>query len=166
MQLSTSFRTTELSQQHLETTKISGDFTWHLLRIDLLKAVKNKCRNSAIDAQLWKSLSTSRCFLAHEHDLGSCWRGKVKNKTSKLHYVIEHSGSFFCLPPRFFPLDRTVFYFYLQIAGLCVILFCLGEDSQVLSAPWSQQATRYRTPSLETSQWEKWGLTGTSFGVC
>lgn len=104
--------------------------------------------------------------LAHEHDLGNYWWGKVKNRTSKLYYVIELFGSVLCLPLVFFSLDGTVFHFYLQIAGLCVILFCLGEDSQVLSAAWSQQTTRYRTPSLETSQREKWGLTETIFGLC
>lgn len=73
--------------------------------------------------------------MAQEHDLGNCWRGKVKNKTSKLHYVIELFLFLSLSPSSFFPLDGTVFHFYLQIAGLCVILFCLGEDSQVLSAP-------------------------------
>lgn len=69
-----------------------------------------------------KLFFTLRCFLAREHDLGSCWRGKVKNKTSKLHYVIELFSSFLCLPLFFFPRDGTVFHFYLQIAGLCYLI--------------------------------------------
>lgn len=40
--------------------------------------------------------------LAHEHDLGNYWWGKVKNRTSKLYYVIELFGSVLCLPLVFF----------------------------------------------------------------
>lgn len=48
-----------------------------------------------------KPLFYIKVLLAQEHDLGSCWRGKVKNKTSKLHYVIK---LFFFFAPFFVSL--------------------------------------------------------------
>ena len=78
------------------------DLKWHLLKIDLLKAVKNKCKNSTIDSEASNEnlFFILRCCFGSEHDLGSFWQGKGKNKTSKLHYVIE----LFFLAPFFVSL--------------------------------------------------------------